>query len=43
MVRLERFDMVGMDLGDMVMGRNESRYVVFVNIYLGTSAERWCW
>lgn len=37
MERLERLDMEGMDLGDRVMGRNGSMYVVFVNRYRGMS------
>ena len=42
MERPERLDMVDMDLGDMVVGRNGSMYGVYENIYLDTSGVLWC-
>ena len=40
--RLERLDMVGTGLGDMVVGRNGSMYGVCENIYPDTSGVPWC-
>ena len=42
MGRPERLDMVDMDLGDMVVGKNGSMYVVYENIYPDTSEVPWC-